>query len=304
MSNANISRTGLIHALAAYLIWGFMPLFFKQLVEISPLHIVAHRVIWAVPMLLAMLWLRGRMGEYLAALRSSRARWMLMLSSLLIATNWLVYIYAVATNQILAASLGYFLNPLLNVVLGLVFFKERLNRIQWTAVALAAIGVCVLASESLAGIWISLTLAISFGFYGMVRKVAPVQSIPGLTVETSLLMPVALGFVLWASVYDPSPSLGYSTKTDLFLILGGAITAIPLLFFASAAKKMPLSTLGFIQYIGPTIQFLLGVFLYREALTLSHIICFSLIWFALILYSGDAYRSSRPAIAKSANSRS
>lgn len=293
MSETGNFRTGLIHALIAYVIWGFMPLFFKQLAEISPLHVVAHRIVWAVPMLLVMLWLRQRLPEYMAALKDRKTSLMLLLSSVLIATNWLVYIYAVMSGQILAASLGYFLNPLLNVVLGMVFFKERLNWIQWASVALAAIGVVVLASESLAGIWISLTLAVSFGAYGMVRKVATVKAVPGLSVETSLLFPVALGFILWASVASDAPGLGYSVRTDSFLVLGGAITAIPLLFFASAAKNMPLSTLGFVQYIGPTIQFFLGVFLYDEPLTIAHIVCFSLIWTALIVYSSDAYMASR-----------
>lgn len=293
MSSSNDFRTGLFHALVAYIIWGFMPLFFKQLSEISPVHVVAHRIIWATPLLLVMLWIRRRLPEYLAVLKDRKTSMMLMLSALLIATNWLVYIYAVMSGQILAASLGYFLNPLLNVVLGMAFFSERLNRWQWLAVALAALGVAILAQQSLSGLWISLTLAVSFGTYGMVRKVAPVKAVPGLSVETSLLFPVALAFVLWASVNDPAAGLGYSTKTDVFLVLGGAITAIPLLFFASAAKRMPLSTLGFVQYIGPTIQFFLGVFLYDEALTSQHIICFSLIWIALIIYSSDAYRSAR-----------
>lgn len=293
MSAPSDFRTGLFHALIAYLIWGFMPLFFKQLSEISPVHVVSHRIIWAAPMLLAMLWIRRRLPEYLAVLKDRKTSLMLLLSALLIATNWLVYIYSVMSGQILAASLGYFLNPLLNVVLGMVFFAERLNRMQWLSVGLAALGVAILAQESLSGLWISLTLAVSFGTYGMVRKLAPVKAVPGLSVETSLLFPVALGFILWASVNDPAPGIGYSVKTDIFLVLGGAITAIPLLFFASAAKRMPLSTLGFVQYIGPTIQFFLGVFLYDEPLTAQHIICFSLIWIALIIYSSDAYRMSR-----------
>lgn len=273
-----------------------MPLFFKQLSEISPVYVVSHRIIWAAPMLLAMLWIRRRLPEYLAVLKDRKTSLMLLLSALLIATNWLVYIYAVMSGQILAASLGYFLNPLLNVLLGMVFFAERLNRTQWLSVGLAALGVAILAQESLSGLWISLTLAVSFGTYGMVRKLAPVKAVPGLSVETSLLFPVALGFILWASVNDPAPGIGYSVKTDIFLVLGGAITAIPLLFFASAAKRMPLSTLGFVQYIGPTIQFFLGVFLYDEPLTTQHIICFSLIWIALIIYSSDAYRTSRKTV--------
>ncbi|WOE76203.1 EamA family transporter RarD [Alterisphingorhabdus coralli] len=289
----NPARTGLIHALCAYTIWGFMPLFFKQLVEISALEVVAHRIVWSVPLLLVILWQRKRLGEFFGVMRDSKTLRLMLISSALIATNWLIYIWAIYQNQILAASLGYYLNPLLNVVLGYFFLSERLKPVQWLAVAMAAAGVAVLAIETLATIWISLALAASFGLYGMVRKVAPVKSVPGLTAETTLLFPIAAAFAGWAFLYDASPGLGYSLRTDIYLILGGAITATPLLFFASAAKRLSLATLGFVQYIGPTIQFLLGVFLYNEPLTVSHMICFGLIWAALVLYSGDALVSAR-----------
>ncbi len=270
-----------------------MPLFFKQLQHVSALEVVAHRIVWSVGMLLAALWLLGRMGEYRAALAERRTRNMLFFSSFLIAANWLIYIWAIYHDQILAASLGYYLNPLLNVVLGALFLGERLRPVQWLCVALAVIGVAVLASETLSTIWISFALALTFGTYGLVRKVAPVGSIPGLTVETTLLFPLALGFAAWAWFYNASPGFGYDTRTDIYLIAGGAITATPLLLFASAAKKLTLATLGFIQYIGPTIQFLLGVFLYKEALTPAHLICFGLIWTSLIIYSGEGWLRSR-----------
>lgn len=286
------ARIGLIHALCAYTIWGFMPLFFKQLAVISALEVVAHRIVWSVPLLLAILWLRKRLPEFAGVIRDPHTLRLMLLSATLIALNWLIYIWAIYQNQILAASLGYYLNPLLNVVLGFFFLKERLRPVQWIAVAMAAAGVAVLAVETLSTIWISLALAATFGIYGIVRKIAPVKSVPGLAAETTLLFPVAASFAFWALVYDRNPGFGYSTKTDLFLILGGMITAIPLLFFASAAKRLSLATLGFVQYIGPTIQFLLGVFLYKEALTVSHLICFGMIWTALILYSGDSLRNA------------
>lgn len=290
---AGNARTGLTHALCAYTIWGFMPLFFKQLVAISALEVVAHRILWSVPLLLLILWLRKRLPEFGQVLRDPHTLRLMLLSATLIATNWLIYIWAVTQNQILAASLGYYLNPLLNVVLGYFFLKERLKPVQWLAVAMAATGVAILAAETLSTIWISLALAASFGLYGMVRKLAPVKSVPGLAAETTLLLPIAAGYAFWAFAYDASPGFGFSLRTDLFLVLGGAITAVPLLFFASAAKQLSMATLGFVQYIGPTIQFLLGVFLYQEPLTASHLICFGLIWAALVLYSGDALLAAR-----------
>ena len=287
------SRSGLIQAVGAYSIWGFMPLYFKQLQMISPVEVVAHRIVWSVGLLLLILWMRGRMSEYRAALAQPRTRYMLLLSSALIAVNWLIYIWAIYHDHILAASLGYYLNPLLNVLLGLFLLGERPRPVQWIAVALAALGVAVLASQTLTTIWISFALALSFGLYGLVRKVAPVGSLPGLGVETTLLFPLAFGFAAWAWLYDTSPGFGYSGITDAFLIAGGAVTAIPLLLFAAAAKKMSLATLGFIQYIGPTIQFLLGVFVYHEELTVPHMICFALIWTSLIVYSGEGWMQAR-----------
>lgn len=295
MSGDNKQLQGLPEAVGAYTIWGFMPLFFKQLQGISPVEIVAHRVLWSVVLIVAILWVRSRLEEFRAALADSRTRRYMLASTALIAGNWLIYIWAITNQHILAGSLGYYINPLVNVALGVVFFSERMNRTQLIAITLAAAGVLVLASESLASIWISLSLAATFGLYGMVRKMAPVDSLPGLACETALMLPFALGYAIWAATYDPTPGFGYSGYTDAFLIAGGLITTVPLLLFASAARKMPLSTLGFIQFIGPTIQFLLGVFVYDEPFTRAHAICFGLIWAAVVLFCVESVRRSRAA---------
>jgi chloramphenicol-sensitive protein RarD len=295
MSGEAKRLNGLPEAVGAYTIWGFMPLFFKQLQGISPVEIVAHRVMWSVLLVLAILWARRSLHEFRTAITDPRTRRFMLASTTLIAGNWLIYIWAITNQHILAGSLGYYINPLINVALGVVFFSERMNRTQLIAIALAAAGVMVLASESLASIWISLSLAGSFGLYGMVRKMAPVGSLPGLACETVLMLPFAIGYALWAHLYDPTPGFGYSAYTDAFLIAGGAITTIPLLLFASAARKMPLSTLGFIQFIGPTIQFMLGVFVYDEPFTRAHAICFALIWSAVAVFCLDGVRRSRAA---------
>lgn len=295
MSGEAKQLNGLPEAVGAYTIWGFMPLFFKQLQGISPVEIVAHRVMWSVLLVLAILWARKSLHEFLIAIRDPHTRRFMIASTTLIAGNWLIYIWAITNEHILAGSLGYYINPLINVALGVVFFSERMNRTQLIAITLAAAGVLVLASESLASIWISLSLAGTFGLYGMVRKMAPVGSLPGLACETVLMLPFAIGYAIWAHLYDPTPGFGYSGYTDAFLIAGGAITTIPLLLFASAARKMPLSTLGFVQFIGPTIQFMLGVFVYDEPFTRAHAICFALIWTAVAVFCLDGVRRSRAA---------
>lgn len=295
MSGDSERLNGLPEAVGAYTIWGFMPLFFKQLQGISPLEIVAHRVMWSVLLVLAILWARGSLNEFRQAIADPRTRRYMVASTTLIGGNWLIYIWAITNQHILAGSLGYYINPLINVGLGVAFFSERMNRTQLLAIALAAAGVLVLASESLASIWISLSLAGTFGLYGMVRKMAPVGSLPGLACETALMLPFAIGYAAWAALYDPAPGFGHSPYTDAFLVAGGAMTTVPLLLFASAARKMPLSTLGFIQFIGPTIQFILGVFVYDEPFTRAHAICFAFIWSAVAVFCFDGIKRSRAA---------
>ena len=273
-----------------------MPIFFKQISHVPAFEIVAHRVVWAIPLLLAIMAFRQQLVEYISVLRSWKMlRWM-VLSAILISTNWLVYVWAVNSGQILATSLGYYLNPLLNVALGTIFLSEKLSRRQWIAVGLAVVAVAILAVGAFSTLWISLTVAGSFCLYGFVRKLAPVGAVPGLAVETTVLLPVSMFAAYWFAFQPDSSGWTGDTETMLYLVVGGAMTAMPLLFFAVAARKLDYSLLGFIQYIGPTIQFLVAIFLYGEELDEARLLAFALIWAGLILFSSDAFRK-KPAPA-------
>ncbi len=292
---APLDQIGLISAIAAYTAWGFMPVFFKLLAEVPALEIIAHRVIWAVPLLILILIFRGQMREY----RDVLARWMLLrwmlASAILISVNWLIYVWAVNNERILAASFGYYLNPLLNILMGTIFLKETLNQTQKVAVGVAALGVAVMGAGALDSLWISIALAASFCAYGLVRKMAPVGAVPGLAIETSLLLPVAMAAAFWFALQGPHPGWGADSDTTWLLVFGGAVTAIPLLLFATAARRLDYTTMGFIQYLAPTLQFLCGVLLYDEPLTAVHIASFGLIWLALSIFSVDALRRMRAA---------
>jgi chloramphenicol-sensitive protein RarD len=291
----SLDRGAVFAAIAAYSIWGFMPLFFKQLASVPAVEIISHRVIWAVPLLLCIMAVRKQLAEYTAALTTwATLRWM-VLSAVLMSSNWLIYVWAVNNGQILSASLGYYFNPLLNILVGTVFLGERLNRTQWVAVGIAALAAAVLAAGALDTLWISFTLGASFCIYGLVRKMAPIGSVPGLAVETSLLLPMAIGAAYYFSQDTNLAGWGGDVNIMLLLAAGGVITATPLLLFATAARRMDYSMMGFFQYIGPTIQFLLGVFLYKEHLSTPRIIAFILIWSALALFSWDALRRMRAA---------
>lgn len=290
---ASLDRRGLGFGLGAYLIWGFLPLYFLLLAGVTAGEIVADRIVWSLVLLIGILAVAGRFGKLLAVLRDTRTLGLLAVSAALISVNWLVYIWAVQHDHVLAASLGYFLNPLVNVLIGVVLLGERLTRTQMAAVALAAAGVIVLAVGAGAGLWISLTLAVSFAFYGLVRKVAPVESLEGLTIETGLLTPIALGYMAWLASNDALVFGDAAGMTGL-LVLAGAITAVPLLLFAGAARLLPYSTLGLLQYLAPTLQFLLAITVFGEVMTLSHIVCFALIWSGLALYVFGSVRRPRP----------
>ena len=285
--------------LGAYALWGVLPLYFKALIHVAATEIVAHRILWSLIFLgtLATLW--KRWPRIRAALTNPRVALTLLLTSVLIGINWLVYIYAVVSGHVLEGSLGYYLNPLVNVLLGVFLLKERLSRLQKAAVFLAGAGVAILAFGAGGAIWISLTLAASFAVYGFLRKVAPVESLEGLWIETLFLAPLALGWVLWLTQAGDSAFLD-SRVTDLLLILGGALTAIPLLLFTAAAKKLPYSTLGFLQYVAPSLQFLLAVLVFDEPLTRAHLLCFAAIWVALAIFVGEGLRTGRAARAAEA----
>lgn len=288
-----VARSALAQALGAYFIWGFLPIYFNLLKAVPPLEVVAHRIVWSVLLLLAMLYFRGRLAALWEALTTRAMLLPMLATALLIAANWLIYIWAVTNGHVAAASLGYFLNPLLNVLLGFLFLKERLTRWQWVAVGLAGVGVAILATGALDMLWISLSLALSFGIYGLIRKMAPVGPMVGLASETIILLPLAMAALAIWTVDGTGHFGALGTRTDALLLFGGVVTAVPLLLFASAARQMPYATIGLIQYIGPTIQFLLAIFLYREPLTTAHLLTFPLIWAGLLLYSWDMWRQAR-----------
>ncbi len=296
-------RAGLMLGLGAYLLWGVMPLYFKALGAVPATQIVAHRIVWSLLFLVVLVALWRRWVGIGAALRQKRVLATLALTACLIAVNWLVYIYAVLSGHVLEGSLGYYLNPLVNVLMGTLLLKERLTRPQLLAVGLAGIGVAILAVGAGTGLWISLTLAGSFALYGFLRKVAPVESLEGLSVETLLLTPVALGFLLFVEVRGDGGFGAHGIGTDVLLILGGAVTAVPLLLFTAAAKRLPYSTLGFLQYIAPSMQFLLAVLVFGERLTFAHGLCFGLIWTALAIFSVEGLRAAHRARIKAATAQ-
>ena len=290
---AESPQRGLPYALAAYGIWGFVPLFFKLLESVPPVEVLAQRIVWSLPLCFVIMLFRRQIGEYIAVLKDGRVLRLLLASSLLIALNWLVYIYAIFTDHVLAASLGYYLNPLVNVLLGMVFLGERLSRLQAVAVVIAAIGVAILLAGALDTLWISLTLALSFGTYGLIRKVVPVGSLRGLAVETTLLLPlsvVVVGYYLWIG---DGRGFGADVEISWLLAAAGVVTAVPLLLFATAARRMSYAALGFVQYLAPTLQFLLGLFIFNEPLKPAQLFCFLLIWISIAVFSFDMWRKMR-----------
>ena len=289
------TRAGLLLGVAAYLCWGFMPLYFHLIARVPAAEIVAHRIIWSLLFLAALIAVRRGWGPARAALER-RSLVILTATAILIAVNWLVFTWAVTHGHVLAASLGYYLNPLVNILLGVVLLKERLSRAQVVATALAAAGVSILAFGAGAGIglWISLSLAVSFALYGFLRKIAPAGALEGLTVETALMTPLALGWIVVMQASGTAGFTGNGPMITILVALGGAVTSIPLLLFTGAARRLPYSTLGFLQYIAPTLQFVIGV-AYGEPLTVSHYLCFGAIWTALALVAIDGWRSARRA---------
>jgi len=291
------ARHGMAYGLGAYGLWGLLPLYFRVIGTVAPTEIVAQRIIWSV-LLVGGLILIARRGAALRwALADRRAMLILAGSATLIAVNWLTYIWAVTHGHVLESSLGYFLNPLVNVVLGVVLLKERLRPFQTAAVLLAACGVAVLAAGAGTGLLISLTLALTFGFYGLLRKVVAVESLEGVAIETLLLAPFALAWLIWLYA-GGGLAFGHDAQITALLIAAGPVTAVPLLLFAAAARRMPYAALGVLQYLAPTIQFALAITVFGEHMTTAHMICFAFIWAGLMLYAADAVRIvRRPAVA-------
>ena len=288
------ARRGFAFGLAAYALWGVLPVYFKLIDHISALDIVAHRVLWSLPFLALIVVLTRQWPQVREAFCERRTLGLLTLTALLIGGNWLLYVHAVTSGHILAASFGYYLNPLANVLLGRFVLKERLSRLQWTAVAIAAAGISVLAAGALSQLWISLSLCISFALYGLLRKVVKADAVAGLTVETALLFPLAIGWLAWRGAQGV-PFLGPAEGDAALLLMAGIVSTTPLLLFTAAARRLPYSTLGMLQFLAPTLQFLLAVIFYGEAFTLSHGIAFAAIWLALALYVSSLVREARRA---------
>lgn len=290
---AKTDNSGLIMALGAYLVWGIMPLYLRLVHWVPPYEFIGWRIIWTLPLCLAVLALRGQVGDLLGALRRPRNVALLALSALLIAVNWTVYVIAIQSGHVFAASLGFYINPLVNVLAGTVLLGERLTRRQWQAVGLAALGVSLLAWDAREMLWISLTLAVSFCGYGLVRKLVAVESLPGLTIETLLLLIPAALTVWWFAQGPDGSAMTRGPGSAALIMAGGAITGVPLLLFAAAARRMDYSSLGMVQFCAPTLVFLLGVFVFGEPLRTVQLACFVLIWSAIAVFVWDILAQRR-----------
>lgn len=256
------------------------------------MEIVTQRILWSLLLILTLLALRNGIGPMIAVLRDRRLLLALAGSAVMIAINWLVYVWAVNDGHVVATSLGYFLNPLVNVALGVLVLKERLRRGQMLAIGFAAVGVAILAASAITTLWISLTLAFSFAFYGLIRKMTPVAPMTGLGVETLLLAPLAAAYLVWEVSHGPI-GFGQDVSTTALLIIAGAVTTVPLVLFATAARSLPMATLGVLQYLAPTLQFVCGVALFGETLSLGQMLSFGLIWIGLILFATDSVKAAR-----------
>ena len=286
------ARSGFILGLAAYGLWGVLPVYFKLLAAIPAIDIVAHRILWSLPFLAILVAIGRGWAKVRAAVSQGRTISVLTLTALLIGGNWLLYVYAVTSGHLLAASFGYYLNPLANVLLGRFVLHERLTRLQYAAVAIAAAGISVLAAGALGQLWISLTLCISFALYGLLRKVVPADALTGLSIETALLFPLAIGWLAWRGSAG-APVMGMDQMQTGLLLVAGVVSTTPLLLFTAAAKRLPYSTLGMLQFLAPTLQFLLAVAFYGETFTRAHAIAFPAIWLALVLYVIALVRTPR-----------
>ena len=285
-------RRGLAAALSAFAFWGVFPLYLALLAAVPALQILAHRVVWCCLFVVTWIAVRGELGAVRAALANPVTLWRLVASGALISINWLTYVWAVKNGHVIDASLGYFINPLVSVVLGVFVLSERLNRAQWTAVSLAVAGVAYLTLVTGRLPWIALVLALSFGLYGLIRKVVAVESLPGLATETLLLTPLAAGYLAWLGTQGTGAFGRLGAATDLLLLGSGIATAVPLALFAYGARRIPLSTVGLTQYIGPTMQLLCGVFFFGEPFPRARAIGFALIWCALAIYAANGLRRS------------
>jgi chloramphenicol-sensitive protein RarD len=287
---------GILNGIAAYAMWGFFPIYWKLLHDVPALQVIGHRIGWSFVLLIAFVLLTRQWKEFRSAAVKPKTIGIYSVASVLLSVNWLIYVWGVNAGFIVETSLGYFINPLFSVLLGVVFLRERLRTLQWLPVALAAAGVIYLTITYGRPPWIALSLAVSFGFYGLVKKLAPLGSLYGLTLETAIIFPIALLYLTFVDLSGTGAFLHENALTDILLIGAGAVTTIPLLMFASAARQIPLTVIGILQYIAPTIQFLIGVFVYHEPFDQSRLIGFGLVWIALIIFWVESYFSNRVTV--------
>jgi chloramphenicol-sensitive protein RarD len=294
-------KKGIWYGIGAYLLWGVFPIYWKWLQSVPAIQVISHRIIWSFILLALIMLVTRQWKAFRSAALSRRVVLIYLVSAILLGINWLTYVWAVNAGFVVETSLGYFINPLLSVLLGVVFLHERLRTWQWALIGLAALGVVYVAVSYGQFPWIALTLAFSFGIYGYVKKAAPLGSLYGLTLETSLLFLPAVGFLLVMEMQGQGAFLHAGLTKDALMAGAGVVTTIPLLLFASAAQRIPLSTVGVLQYITPTMQFLLGVFVYREPFNQSHLIGFCIVWLALILFWAEGYLAGRRRVVVTAN---
>ncbi len=283
MSIQRTHRDGTLYAIAAYLIWGLFPIYWKQLSDVPALQLIGHRIIWSFVFLAAILAFTRQSRQLFNALNARVFRTYLA-AAVLISVNWFVYVWAITHGFIVEASLGYFINPLLSVLLGVVLFREKLRPLQWVTIAMAAVGVAYLTFSLGSLPWLALTLAVTFGLYGVVKKTAPLSSLFGLTVETGILFLPAAAYLAYCEMNASGMFLHVPVFENLLMLGGGVITAVPLLLFASATTRVPLATIGVLQYLTPTMQFLIGVLIYMEPLPLPKLVGFGFVWTALLLF--------------------
>jgi len=293
-------RTGIISAALAFLFWGLFPVYFRALGDVPPMQILAHRMLWSLAFLLVVLAVLRRWA-WLDLVRKPRIFGSFLASALLLAGNWLVYIWAVTSGHVIESSLGYFINPLVNIMFGYLLLHERLRPAQWGAIAIAALGVAWLTWQTGNVPWIALVLASTFGAYGLLRKTAALGALEGLSFETMVLFPLAAAYVGWLTFTGENVFINTdSAATRWLLVAAGPLTAIPLLLFASGARRIPLSVLGLLQYLSPTLQLLLSVWLFKEAFTADRLVGFVLIWTALALFAAEGllHRWQTPVLRK------
>lgn len=287
------TRLGAAYALGAFFLWGISPLYFKAVDQVPIFEVLAHRILWSVVFLFLLLTVCRRWMVLRNALREPRTLTMLMLSTLVVSVNWFFFIWAITNDRVLESSLGYYINPLVNVLLGTIFLRERLTRWQTVAVGLAAVGVLNLTLQVGTLPWVSLLLASTFGVYGLIRKTIKVESVDGLFVETAIVLPVAVGYLAYLAVNGQAAFGSLDLETDLLLIAAGLVTAVPLIWFTCGARRLNYSTVGLFQYLAPTCQFLLAVLAFGEAFTWAHVVTFSCIWTALAIYSAQSWLMAR-----------